>query len=319
MKSIDAFAATVQGNSIEEVSSKLVAPYKTESEKFRAIFRWVTLNISYDVDGYLGKAKMKFDSLEVFKNRTGVCSGYASLLRAMCRIAGIECVGVTGMARSDARDSTYNSNHEWVAVKLEQKWWLTDPTWASGSIDWSKDKFERKFNEFYYLSDPALLILSHYPTNPKWQLLNKPVAKSSFLDKVYVSQMFFQNGYKLISPLNQDTCFQNILPIVVQGVKPNSISYFPWEIGQYGTIWGKQALAYDNDDGSFSIELTTAKTAYYSFEIFGYYGSESVQEGVNLVFLRALGYTDEMASIYKKLNLNTCKQKIAHYLKASPK
>lgn len=315
--SIDDYAARVDGATIEEVTRKLIAPYKSKGQKFRALFRWVTLNIEYDVEGYLGESKMIFDPDQVFTKRRGVCSGYSRLLQQMCTIAGIECVGVTGMARYDACDTTYDANHQWVAVNLD-RWRLADPTWAAGGVNLENKTFQRKFDPFYYFPDPALFILTHFPEESKWQLLDHPLSEASFLNQVFLTPTFIEKGYELITPTRQDTCFQNILRVIVKGTRP-ALSYYAPEIDQHDEVNEEEVVAYDNGDGTFTIELTTAKNAYCSFNIVTPQLTAVEENSLHyvnksLIHLRAFGYNDQLSATFQELNLKTCKEKIAYYL-----
>lgn len=54
-------------------------------------------------------------------NRIAVCDGYASALKLMCLIEGIECIEVTGWA---------GENHAWNKVKIDGDWYVVDSTWS---------------------------------------------------------------------------------------------------------------------------------------------------------------------------------------------
>jgi hypothetical protein len=49
---IDKRVKSIQSNSVDSLSKKLTLPYKTQLEKVRSIFKWITENIEYDVIGY---------------------------------------------------------------------------------------------------------------------------------------------------------------------------------------------------------------------------------------------------------------------------
>ena len=48
---VDKRVKSIQSNSVGALSKKLVSPYKTQLEKVRSIFKWITENIEYDVVG----------------------------------------------------------------------------------------------------------------------------------------------------------------------------------------------------------------------------------------------------------------------------
>ncbi len=79
----------------------------------------------------------------------------------------------------DAGKKLSQNDHAWNAVKIEGKYFLADATWGAGVIN-HKGKYERKFNEAYFLSRPENFIYSHLPADPMWQLLSNPVSPDVF-------------------------------------------------------------------------------------------------------------------------------------------
>lgn len=64
------------------------------------------------------------------------------------------------------------TNHSWTVIKIEGQWWLFDFTWGAGYV--SKDrKFIWDYNEHYFMTEPELFILDHFPKDYEWQLTNK--------------------------------------------------------------------------------------------------------------------------------------------------
>ena len=74
--------------SVEALSEYLTSPWQGDRNKAYAIFRWLSFNIAYDVDGFFGKAEKKSnDAASVLQHKTSVCAGYASLLEALGKAA----------------------------------------------------------------------------------------------------------------------------------------------------------------------------------------------------------------------------------------
>ncbi len=61
--------------------------------KLRAIFVWITDNISYDCTSTACGAN------EVLKNRTAVCSGYSQLFYELSDAAGLNVMKISGDAK----------------------------------------------------------------------------------------------------------------------------------------------------------------------------------------------------------------------------
>ncbi|WP_046755080.1 transglutaminase domain-containing protein [Kordia jejudonensis] len=195
------------------LSYKLTSELTTDVERFRAIFKWVCSNVSNDYSMFrrnMRKRKQyKDDSLKlaewnkkfkkiafqklVKKNRT-VCTGYAYLIKQLANLADIECEIVNGYARTSTIEiaSLYAPNHSWNAVKLNNKWYLCDPTWASGVPNPTSYRFQFQYNDGFFLADPKLFSVNHHPEDKKWFLLeNKQPTFDMFLE----APVIYGNAY----------------------------------------------------------------------------------------------------------------------------
>lgn len=168
--------------SIESLAAYLIQPTENDFQKTRAIYRWITQNISYDFSAYLTNNYSSTRAEDVLISRSSVCQGYSSLFNALAKSAGLEVVTIIGWAKGysyNAGDKiTGTTNHAWNAVQINGGWYLIDSTWGAGAI--IEQRFVREFNEYYFLSPPDRFIYNHLPVDSKWQLLSTPVSKSEF-------------------------------------------------------------------------------------------------------------------------------------------
>ncbi len=203
----DAHALCIPADTqLSRLTQRLTAPFGSDSQKVRAIFRWITANIAYDLeafhrggDGGLFKqccagtsSAAAADSLytravaaAVLKNGKGVCDGYSRLFKTMCAGAGVPCAIITGCARNYAtpiNGLVYNSNHAWNAVEVGGQWRLLDVTWASGYTNEGVTRFTRRFNEIYFFSPPRFFAYAHYPDERDWLLMDPPPSRAAFLE-----------------------------------------------------------------------------------------------------------------------------------------
>lgn len=191
--------------SIESLASYLIEPAKNDREKARAIYRWVTENIDYDVQGLLKGDYGDTSPKGVLKSGKSVCSGYSGLFEGLADAAGLEVVTINGYAKG------YNytpgmvfsgpTNHAWNAIKIDGSWYLLDSTWGAGYVDGRR--FVRRYDDHYFLTPPEEFIYGHLPDDPKWQLLDDPVSKEKFEDLAYLKSGFFDLGMELG---NQESC-----------------------------------------------------------------------------------------------------------------
>lgn len=187
-----------------EVSVESVGKYIAEHEtdpmlRVKALHDWVADRIAYDVPAYFAGAVPHHDGDpdHVFRSRVGVCAGYARLLADLGKATGDEILYVTGDVRSRTSPME-GEHHAWNAAKIDGAWYLIDPTWNAGH---PKDgAFEKAYKTEYLFTPPSQFILSHFPDDEKWQLLERPVSRAEFFRRPVVTPTFIAHGLELLSP-----------------------------------------------------------------------------------------------------------------------
>lgn len=193
--SADAIAIRYQGEdlfNLPVLTLRLTAQLKTDVEKFRVIYYWITHNIEGDyalTEESLYQLEKRYDDTvslerwfktfrkEVFQklrnDKKTLCSGYAYLVKEMANLAGLKCKIVSGYGKINSKklkDLQY-PNHAWNAVQLEGKWYLCDATWSSGITNNYTYEFEFKYDDTFFLQDPVEFAKTHKPLDSKWSLL----------------------------------------------------------------------------------------------------------------------------------------------------
>lgn len=82
-------------------------------------------------------------------------------------------------------------------MKIGGQWKLIDVTWASVGDTILQD--QKQFYDFYFLTHPEYFNNDHFPTNSKWQLLDKSTPKSEFHRTVRKSSQYFKFGINNIN------------------------------------------------------------------------------------------------------------------------
>ena len=98
---------------IKEFTDQLVKEVEKPFDIYSLIFKWVATNVKY-TDG------VNNDPYPVFKNRQGICQGYANLLAVMLHSQNISVFNANGMLNPIG-------GHAWNYVYLDQ-WYVSDPT-----------------------------------------------------------------------------------------------------------------------------------------------------------------------------------------------
>ncbi len=201
---IDAHAlaapASVTG-SVKDLAAYLTSTTQSDREKARAIFRWVAANIDYDVKGLNTARYGDLSPNGVLRRRTAVCEGYANLFDSLAEAAGLQAVTVSGYAKGmgyRAGDGLAGPpDHAWNAVKLDGRWALIDCTWGAG-LFYEGTGYRRKFDPYFFCTSPGDFLFTHFPENPRWQLVDPPITRAEFERRAYLKAPFFENHLKVL-------------------------------------------------------------------------------------------------------------------------
>ena len=277
---------------LPELARNLTINLDTEVEKFRAIYMWVCANVANDYRLYLKnkKKREKFenDSLKLDawnedfkkklfsklrKRKKTICSGYAYLVSELSRLSNINCKMVNGFGRTSTTtiDNFNAPNHSWNAVNLNGKWYLSDPTWASGIVHPFNYGFKFNYNNGLFLTNPEFFAMTHYPIESKWMLLDTEIPSfQSFLE----NPIMYGKAYKHLTAHHTPTKLNNT-------IKKNETIVFKYELLE---PIDKNEISFISDNG---FNTTTVKpssivmdnlslTLEYKFDQTGYFDTHFV-------------------------------------------
>jgi hypothetical protein len=184
---------------VESLAAYLIEPAKNDREKARAIFRWITDNIDYNVEVFFKGGTGPTNSEDVLKSRKSVCYGYSDIFLSLAREAGLQAVRISGYGKGygyqPGENFTGPSNHAWNGVMINRSWYLIDSTWGAGYV--SRDrKYVRWFDDHFFMTPPSQFIYDHFPEDTRWQLLDRPVSKQEYENLVYLEPDFFRLDLK---------------------------------------------------------------------------------------------------------------------------
>lgn len=171
-----------QNTTIEEMAKYLASFSKVEIEVISIIFLWVCNSISFDAVSYFAGSPVDNSPEYVYKNSSGTSEGFANLFQLMCSKIGYKAEKFHGYLKQNSfiiGQDCSKSNHYWNAVLYSGKWYLIDPTLGAGVFT-DDNKYERKFNVYYFLTPSEYLIDTHRPELNRWQLSHKSINLKTF-------------------------------------------------------------------------------------------------------------------------------------------
>ena len=214
---IDIKVGSIPVTKTDELAKQLASLGKTDREKVRAIFRWITEHIDYNVirfnrgkknpHSFYNEADDSSAALPSLNERittkvlnTGVafCEGYSRLFKTLCDHAGIKAEIIYGYARTN-NIRKFAVNHTWNSVYIDSSWYLLDVTWASGFVSYGNE-YVRQYNDYYFLTPPGEFIREHYPEDLQWTLLKDPPVYREFVQSPFRYSGFIKAGLSSYFP-----------------------------------------------------------------------------------------------------------------------
>lgn len=273
--------------SVDKLAEKINSDFKTEEDKARALFTWIATNVKYDLVAYskpeqpvaysfrtqeekmIKQRKFKEElAAKTLKTKKGVCEGYATLYELTAGKMGLEAVIVPGTSKSHPTHIGKQpgaSDHAWNAVKIDDKWHLIDVTWGAGTVTGSPLKFEFRFNDGYFLTDPAVFALNHYPDKEKW-LLTDAVSKADFATAPLYYGNYVRGGYNFISPGTGLITITKpvLLPFRIKNLKPGDKLAYAFSKDR---LLKEVQPKTDGDVAAFDIPLDVKNTGFLTIYI----------------------------------------------------
>ena len=164
----------------------------TSAEKAYALFYWMAENIAYDANGYFSGVR-DVTPEGVYRNGYGVCSGYSRLFKYIGTYIGLNVICVSGYAKGVGYSTEHKisgTNHEWNMIQLDGIYYPIDSTWGAGYLNGRY--FQKEFKEFYFCPEPEQLFSSHFPVDPKWQLITPSLSVEEFAKRIKFYDKFYK-------------------------------------------------------------------------------------------------------------------------------
>jgi transglutaminase/protease-like cytokinesis protein 3 len=273
------------GLKLDDVVNAIQKDFSREDEKARAVFRWVTTQISFDIElaekmGYkslkafsystesekMAKEKSFKEALivQTFITKKTVCHGYAVLIEYLCEKLKIETEVIIGILKTDPSEigaMPTIANHAWNAVKINGEWKFLDATLGAGFISSTTGNFKFDFADGYFFTDSNLFFLNHYPLDEKWLLVSK--SKKDFETLPCYFRNYIKYNYKIAGPPSGLYIKKNVNFIfTVKGIDEyDSVQY------SLNSIDNQKIVLEHNHTKDFDIDLSKVVHDYLSIYI----------------------------------------------------
>lgn len=156
------------------VAGEITKGCSNDYDRAKAIYRWITANISYDTSYSIYHAD------DCWEQKRGVCQAYCELFYHIAGALGIRTDIISGKSKDILKKS---GEHAWIYVetdKEQHRGILIDPTWGAGSVN--NGVFMRKNNDMsWFHVNPYMLIFTHFPDNQEYQLIDGHLSYEEFI------------------------------------------------------------------------------------------------------------------------------------------
>ena len=212
-------------NSASLAQGYVCRPYRSDVQRLRAIFTWVSEKVAWEED-FEGEV----DSRRVIQMRRGCSEEVAVLVSEMCLSVGLHAEIVRGYLKSPGEpiecDSDPRPNHWWNAVIVDGCWRIMDCSLASPTNPkrgrYSSTGSQTAENGFF-LVRPMESCYTHIPSNFEQQHICPPIAPDVLLALPCACPPYFRNNIELVDYDTSLLRIENLELVHIQFTVPADI------------------------------------------------------------------------------------------------
>ncbi|KAG9245439.1 hypothetical protein BJ878DRAFT_501490 [Calycina marina] len=177
-------------------------PYRSEVQKLRAIFTWVSEKIIWEEE-----FESAMDCRRVIQMKRGCAEEVAVLMLEMCAAVGIQAEIIRGYLKTPGEQPEMGmlmprSNHWWNAVLVEGQWRMIDCSLSAPSNPlrglYSNEVSTKTADSWYFLARPMEFCWSHVPEQHHQQHLCPPIAHEILLSLPGACPQYFKEGLQML-------------------------------------------------------------------------------------------------------------------------
>lgn len=160
--------------SLQQLAHQLTSPFPSDTDKARAIFTWLHLNIDYNVKDFFSGNVKGSTPQSTLQTGLAVCEGYAALFTNIATYAGLESIVIGGHGKGFGYQALapnsplppYEAGHAWNAVRIDNgEWKLIDACWGAGHVQGRGMPYVRRFAPERFTQSNEEFSIDHFPEN----------------------------------------------------------------------------------------------------------------------------------------------------------
>ncbi|RDL36458.1 SH3-domain-containing protein [Venustampulla echinocandica] len=186
-------------NPISLATGFVCRPYRSDVQRLRAIFTWVSEKITWE-DDFEGEV----DSRRVIQSKRGCAEEVAVLVLEMCTAVGIHAEVVRGYLKTPGEVPELGimprPNHWWNAVVVDGQWRMMDCSLAAPSHPRRSlySSAGGQGESWWFLARPSEICWTHVPAVHEQQHLCPPIAHEVLLALPCACPPYFKNSLEMV-------------------------------------------------------------------------------------------------------------------------
>jgi transglutaminase/protease-like cytokinesis protein 3 len=187
-------------NPVSLATGFVCRPYRSDVQRLRAIFTWVSEKIIWE-----DEFESAVESRKVIQNKRGSAEEVAVLVTEMCAAVGIQCEVVRGYLKVPGELPELaimpRANHFWNAVIIDGEWRIMDCSLAAPSNPrralYSSTSGQQA-ESWWFLARPSEICWTHVPEMHQQQHLCPPMAHEVLLALPCACPPYFRNTLQMV-------------------------------------------------------------------------------------------------------------------------
>ncbi|KAL9613277.1 MAG: hypothetical protein Q9167_002186 [Letrouitia subvulpina] len=215
-------------NSASLAQGYVCRPYKSDVQRLRAIFTWVSEKVAWEED-FEGEV----DTRRVIQTRRGCAEELAVLVMEMCSTMGMHAEVVRGYLKSPGEVIDLGviprPNHWWNAVAVDNEWRMMDCSLASPSNP-KREQYSNAGLQVaetgWFLATPMEMCYTHVAHFVEQQHICPPVAADILLALPCACPQYFRTQISMVD-FDTSLCrMENLELVQIQFAVPSDIECF---------------------------------------------------------------------------------------------